>query len=75
MLIVCGDLTPVIENETSIRQLDLIVKIVVDGVWLGSNWLRVTRLADQQGGVIQRQQELEALAGSLSSRTAGMNRR
>ncbi|MEJ2531879.1 MAG: chromosome segregation protein SMC [Halioglobus sp.] len=44
--------------------------ITPEGVWLGPNWLRVTRLGDQQGGVIQRQQELEALAASLSSRQA-----
>ena len=41
--------------------------ITPEGVWLGPNWLRVSRLGDQQGGVIQRQQELEALAGSLTS--------
>ncbi len=35
--------------------------ITPDGLWLGPNWLRVTRLAGEQGGVIQRQQELEAL--------------
>lgn len=40
--------------------------ITPDGVWLGPNWLRVTRRADEQGGVIQRQQELEALAESLA---------
>jgi chromosome segregation protein len=40
--------------------------ITPDGVWLGPNWLRVTRRADEQGGVIQRQQELESLAESLA---------
>lgn len=39
--------------------------ITRDGVWLGPNWLRVTRLSDQQGGVIKRQQQLEALAEEL----------
>ncbi|MEP5569973.1 MAG: chromosome segregation protein SMC [Halioglobus sp.] len=43
--------------------------ITREGVWLGRNWLRVTRLADQQGGVIQRQQQLEEL--ELSLETAG----
>ncbi|MFV0477377.1 MAG: chromosome segregation protein SMC [Parahaliea sp.] len=33
-----------------------------DGIWLGSNWLRVARQPLQQGGVIQRQQELESLS-------------
>jgi chromosome segregation protein len=41
--------------------------ITRDGVWLGGNWLRVKRLTDQQGGVIQRQQELEALTVDLEA--------
>ena len=41
--------------------------ITRDGVWLGPNWLRVTRLSDGQGGVIKRQQELEALVESVHS--------
>jgi chromosome segregation protein len=40
--------------------------ITPDGIWLGPNWLRATRLSDQQGGVIKRQQDLEALAISLA---------
>ncbi|MCB1845908.1 MAG: chromosome segregation protein SMC, partial [Halieaceae bacterium] len=31
------------------------------------NWLRVTRLGEQHGGVIQRQQELETLAAEIDS--------
>jgi chromosome segregation protein len=41
--------------------------ITRDGVWLGPNWLRITRLAGQQGGVIRRQQELEELAASMGA--------
>ncbi len=41
--------------------------ITRDGIWLGPNWLRVTRLGEQRGGVIQRQQELEALAAEIDS--------
>ena len=41
--------------------------ITRDGIWLGPNWLRVTRLADEQGGVIQRQQELESLSARLET--------
>ena len=36
--------------------------ITAQGVWLGRSWLRVARPADSQGGVIQRQQELDGLA-------------
>jgi len=41
--------------------------ITRDGIWLGPNWLRVTRLGEQRGGVIQRQQELEALAAEIDA--------
>lgn len=41
--------------------------ITRDGVWLGPNWLRVTRLSDEHGGVIKRQQELEALIEAVDS--------
>lgn len=44
--------------------------ITREGVWLGRNWLRVTRLADEQGGVIQRQQELEQLEQNLETTAA-----
>jgi chromosome segregation protein len=35
--------------------------ITRDGIWLGSDWVRVSRPADAEGGIIARQQELEAL--------------
>jgi chromosome segregation protein len=41
--------------------------ITRDGIWLGPNWLRVTRLGEQRGGVIQRQQELESLAAEIDA--------
>lgn len=41
--------------------------VTPEGVWLGSNWLRVARDADQQTGVLQRQQELEVLATEVES--------
>lgn len=41
--------------------------ITREGVWLGANWLRVTREAEQHGGVIQRQQELEQLERDLEA--------
>jgi chromosome segregation protein len=44
--------------------------ITPEGVWLGPNWLRVARQAEEQGGVIQRQQELETLAGDISANQA-----
>ncbi|GAB3277246.1 chromosome segregation protein SMC [Parahaliea aestuarii] len=44
--------------------------ITRDGIWLGPNWVRVTRLSDQQGGVLQRQQELESLAAEVEQLAA-----
>lgn len=41
--------------------------ITPDGVWLGASWLRVTRLASEQGGVIERQQVLEQLQETLAA--------
>jgi chromosome segregation protein len=39
--------------------------ITPDGVWLGPNWLRVARDADEKAGVLQREQELKALAQEI----------
>jgi chromosome segregation protein len=37
-----------------------------DGVWLGSNWLRVVRDKDPQAGILQRKQELVELDANLT---------
>jgi chromosome segregation protein len=44
--------------------------ITRDGLWIGPNWLRVTRLSQEQGGVIARKQELEELAASIEASEA-----
>ena len=36
-----------------------------EGIWLGSNWLRVARDTDVHGGVLARKAELENLALEL----------
>ncbi|MGD2119094.1 MAG: chromosome segregation protein SMC [Chromatiales bacterium] len=41
-----------------------------DGVWLGSNWLRVNRVADEQGGMIAREQEINELREKLANTAA-----
>ncbi|WP_198264570.1 chromosome segregation protein SMC [sulfur-oxidizing endosymbiont of Gigantopelta aegis] len=35
--------------------------ITQDGIWLGSNWLRVINETDQKGGVLAREQEIKSL--------------
>ncbi|RLA61949.1 MAG: chromosome segregation protein SMC [Gammaproteobacteria bacterium] len=59
------DLSQAMAQRSSLAPHESI--ITRDGVWLGPNWLRVTRLADERGGVIARQQELESLASGLAS--------
>lgn len=44
--------------------------ITRDGIWMGRNWVRVARVSDSDGGVIQRQEELEALAAKLEAQQA-----
>ncbi len=41
--------------------------ITKDGLWLGSNWLRVARDTDASAGVIARKQELEELSASIEA--------
>ena len=36
-----------------------------DGIWVGPNWLRVSRSEDSSAGVLQRQQEMESLASRV----------
>lgn len=40
--------------------------VTIDGLWLGSNWLRVAKDSDAQAGVLSRQQELEELSAKLA---------
>ncbi len=44
--------------------------VTPEGIWLGPFWLRVARGFDEKAGVIQRQQELEALEGSIADAEA-----
>ncbi|WP_444919427.1 chromosome segregation protein SMC [Microbulbifer sp. CnH-101-G] len=37
-----------------------------DGLWLGPNWLRVSRASDAETGVLARKQDLEALSAEIS---------
>ena len=39
--------------------------ITRDGEWVGRNWLRVTRDADEKAGVLHREQELKELAAGI----------
>ena len=41
--------------------------ITADGLWIGPNWLRLARDADDKAGVLQREQELKELAHAIES--------
>jgi chromosome segregation protein len=57
------DLSQAMQQRASLAAHESI--ITRDGIWMGSNWLRVARLSHGDGGVIKRREELEALAADL----------
>ena len=60
---VAEDLTQALQLRASLAPHESV--ITRDGIWMGRNWLRVARASNSDGGVIQRQQELESLAASI----------
>ncbi len=62
-VLVAEDLGSALARRDSLAEHQSI--ITRDGIWLGRNWLRVSRPGKEQGGAIQRQQELEQLATQL----------
>ena len=40
--------------------------VTADGVWVGPNWLRLTRNADERAGVLQREQEIRDCEKQIS---------
>jgi len=58
-----SSLDDALKIRSSLKQHESL--ITKDGVWLGSNWLRVNRVADQQGGMIAREQEIKSLRLSI----------
>lgn len=41
--------------------------ITSDGIWVGPNWLRLTREGDETSGVLEREQEIRELAGTIQA--------
>ena len=48
--------------------------VTPDGIWIGSNWLRISKDHDATAGVIKRQAEMEALTGSIGQRAQDVAR-
>jgi chromosome segregation protein len=44
--------------------------VTQDGIWVGSNWVRVARDQDASAGVIERRQQLEQLEAEISEQQA-----
>ncbi len=65
---VAKDLAQAMQMRASLAAHESV--ITPEGIWLGTNWLRVTRLGDERGGAIQRKQELQQLALELSEQEA-----
>ncbi len=64
-VLVAESLSGALQRRASLQAHQSI--ITREGIWLGSNWLRVARVDDDEVGVIQRQQELEQLLGDMQS--------
>ncbi len=57
------DMTQALQKRPALAPHESV--ITPQGIWMGPNWLRVTRLSSDTGSVIQRKQELEELAARL----------
>ncbi|WP_126454674.1 chromosome segregation protein SMC [Sulfuriflexus mobilis] len=64
-----------IEQALSLRgQLQAHESIVTaEGVWLGPNWMRMTRNTDEQAGVLQREAEIRDTERRIGELTAGVD--
>lgn len=66
------DLNAAVQERSRLRAGDSI--ITRDGIWLGSNWLRVLRKSDAASGVIKRQKQLEKLSGEIEQTETALNK-
>lgn len=62
---VANDLSSALARRNQLKAGQSIV--TRDGLWIGRNWLKVTRSQDENAGVIARQAELEQLEESIAS--------
>ncbi len=59
------DLTQALQLRAALAPHESV--ITRDGIWMGRSWLRVARVTDSDGGVIQRQEELESLVSRIEA--------
>ncbi len=67
---VANDLTSALEVRMTLQPSESV--ITPDGIWLGRNWLRVSKDQDETAGVIKRQAELEQLEVQIGSHEAAV---
>ncbi|GAB3308208.1 chromosome segregation protein SMC [Haliea atlantica] len=63
-----ADLPAALARRVSLAEGESV--ITPEGIWLGRHWVRCSRQAGEQGGVIERQQVLEALAEDIAATEA-----
>ena len=44
-----------------------------DGVWLGGNWIRVSGANNEQGGILERKQEMESLQQQITAKESSVD--
>jgi chromosome segregation protein len=60
---VAQDLASALQQRSSLQAHQSV--ITADGIWVGPNWVRVSNQAEEAGGAIARQQELEQLSRDM----------
>lgn len=61
---VCDDVQEALQQRGQLLPHQSIV--TKEGIWLGSNWIRICKSVKEQSGVLGREQEIKSLAQSLS---------
>jgi chromosome segregation protein len=62
-VMVAQDLASALQQRSSLQAHQSV--ITADGIWVGPNWVRVSNQAEEAGGAIARQQELEQLSRDM----------
>ena len=58
-------ITQALERRTSLKPYESV--ITADGVWIGPAWLKVNRVADEQSGMLAREQEINELRKQIEN--------
>lgn len=67
-VLVADDLAQALSKRSSLSEQESI--ITKDGVWLGKDWLRVTRASDNESGILEREAELSEIYQKIEQQEA-----